>query len=214
MSKEQTSIQKAMKMSRDGKQQLLRAIKQAAHDNEALYWGCSQAVLSALQKHLNLGNGEAFKAASALAGGVCRSWEVCGALLGGVMAIGLAYGRANYEVGKICLEQTEYQEAMLRGKKLCEKFQEKFGSLRCADVASLVRGTDYKYPRYNTLERLENHARCGYVTGLTAQFAAEVILEPTKSFEADITSLLEDIKEDLDQVRKKQVNLNSAPVGN
>jgi hypothetical protein len=54
-------------------------------------------VLSALQRNLNIGNGKTFKAATSFAGGVAGKHEVCRALLGGVMAIRLVYGRAKWE---------------------------------------------------------------------------------------------------------------------
>lgn len=204
MPKEGVTLHEAMKMTPAEKQQLITAIRHEAHDNEVLYWGCSQAVLSALQKHLNLGTSESFKAVTALAGGVARSREVCGAVLGAVVAIGLAYGRGQYESGKVGFEQPDFIESLLRGKKFCDRFKEKFGSLRCADIVSKIRGADWNYPRYNTIERLENHARCGYVTGTAAAFAAEVILEPRAAFEAEIDSIIGQTKEDLGAAQEQQ----------
>ena len=54
MSAEQTTLKKALKMGKEEKQQLIEAIKKEAHNNEVLYWGCSQAVLSALQRQQEL----------------------------------------------------------------------------------------------------------------------------------------------------------------
>lgn len=193
------SIQEAREMGEKDKEEFVRAIEGRAHDSEVLYWGCSQAVLKALQQHFNLGDGEAFKAATAFGGGVARTREVCGALLGGVMVIGLAYGRAQYEAGKIALEQPEYLEAMLRAKRLCERFKEIFGALRCDEVRLSV-GRIVEEAGYNTLESLEDHAKCGDVTGPTARLTAEIILEPTASFAPDIEERLERIK----QVRQQQ----------
>lgn len=204
MSKERISVQEAKEMTEEEKEQLLRTIEQHAHDCEVIYWGCAQAVLDALQRHFNIGGGEVFKSASALAGGVSGTHEVCGALLGGVMAIGLAYGRAKFEVGKVCREQLDYLEATTRAAKLCDRFKEKFGSLRCNDIFFSIRGADYKeYPRYNTIENFEDHAKCGDVTGPTARLAAEIILQPTELFVAEMNPILEDIA----QVRKLQKDL-------
>lgn len=187
MSKQRISLQKANEMSKEEKEQLIRAIEQKAFDNEVVYWGCSQAVLDALQQYLDLGDGEAFKAASAFVGGVAGMREVCGALTGGVMAIGLAYGRAKFEAGKVGLEQPDYVEARVRAGRLCDRFKEKFGSLRCSDIKVSIRGADYKeYTSYNTIEAFEDHAKCGDVTGPTACLAAEIILQPTELFVAEI----------------------------
>jgi len=201
MPKESMSVQKARELSQEEKEQLFRTIEQYAYDAEVIYWGCSQAVLDALQRHLNLGNGETFKAASAFAGGVARTREVCGALLGGIMVIGLAYGRTKFEAGKVGLEQSDYLEAQVRASRLCERFKEKFTSLRCDDVRRLVREPDFKeYTRYNTLESFEDHSKCGNVTGPAARLAAEIILLPKEVFATEINAQLEDLA----QLRKLQ----------
>ncbi len=201
MSKECISLQNAKEMSKEEKEKLIRTIEQHAHDNEVTYWGCSQAVLDALQRHLNLGNGETFKAASALVGGVAGMREVCGALIGGVMAIGLAYGRAKFEAGKVGREQPDYVEAQVRATRLCDRFRERFGSPICRFVRYSVREPGFKeHTNYDTIEQFEDHAKCGDVTGPTARLAAEIILQPTESFVAEINAKLEEIA----QVRKLQ----------
>ena len=201
MSQEPISPQKARKMSEEEKEELIRKIEQDAHDNEIKYFGCSQVVLDALQRHLNIGNGGAFKAASALAGGVATKREVCGALIGGVMAIGLAYGRAKFEAGKVGREQPDYVEAQVRATRLCDRFRERFGSPICRFVRYSVREPGFKeHTNYDTIEQFEDHAKCGDVTGPTARLAAEIILQPTESFVAEINAKLEEIA----QVRKLQ----------
>ena len=75
------------------KDELISSIEYDANFNEVHYHGCSQAVLDAMQKNLGIGNVEVFKSASAMAGGICSMGEVCGAVTGGIMAIGLVYGR-------------------------------------------------------------------------------------------------------------------------
>jgi len=57
------------------------------------YSGCSQSVLLALQEAFDTGNMESFKAATVLSGGVARKGETCGALIGGLLALGLVIGR-------------------------------------------------------------------------------------------------------------------------
>jgi C_GCAxxG_C_C family probable redox protein len=198
MSKEPISIQEARKVSEEAKEELIRKIEQDARSNEVEYFGCCQVVLDALQRNLNIGNGGAFKAASALLGGVAMTREVCGALVGGVMAIGLVYGRASLETGKVGPENREFLEARVRGSRLCDRFKEKFGSLRCADVMVSVGRKDF--PRFNTVEAFEDHAKCENVTGPAARFATEIILQPTELFADEINALLDDMR----QIRKQQ----------
>ena len=139
MSKLFVTVQEAKEMSKEEQEELLDAIEKDAHDNEVTYWGCSQAVLASLQQHLKIGSVESFKAMSPFAGGVARTHEMCGALLAGVMAIGLVYGRSKFEPGKVAMEQFDMMEAEVRGNKLCQRFKEKFGSFECPDVYAFVR---------------------------------------------------------------------------
>ena len=50
-------------------------------------------MLLSLQEEFGLGDIQSFKAATVLTGGVVRRGETCGALLGALMALGLAMGR-------------------------------------------------------------------------------------------------------------------------
>lgn len=201
MSEEGISVQKAREMSREEKEKLIRIIEQEARDNEVVYWGCCRSVLKALQRHLNLGDAEVAKAASPFPAGVAGMGEICGALIGAVMAIGLAYAKGEFEAGKVNLEQPEDMEAIVRASKFGERFKEKFGCVRCSDVWPAVRGAHYKeYPDFGSIEAFEDHAWCGDVTGPAARLAAEIILQPTELFADGINAFLEQIR----QVRKLQ----------
>ena len=155
-------------MSEGEKEQLMRKNEQDAYNAKATCWGCSQVVVDVLRRYLNLGDEQLFKATSAFASGIASIGETCGALMGGVMTIGLAYGRTRFEHGGICLEQPDYLEAAARAGRLCDKFREKFGSLTCRVVRASIRGrpVDEDFRDY-TLERLTqtflDHHRCGNV---------------------------------------------------
>ena len=110
-------------------------------------------------------------------------------------------GGAKFEAGKVATENPEFIEALLRANKFCQRFREKFGSLRCSDVKVSVRGENYKeYTRYNTIESFEDHAKCGDVTGPAARLAAEIILQPKDLFLGEINAFLKDLY----QVRQLQ----------
>jgi len=72
------------------KKELLEKIEQAAHNYERDYHGCSRCVLRSLQEHLNLGDDFTLQASTPLAVGIAFQGKTCGALLGGLLAIGLA----------------------------------------------------------------------------------------------------------------------------
>jgi C_GCAxxG_C_C family probable redox protein len=77
----------------EGAAGLMTKIGEKAYVYERTYHGCSQCVLAALQESLGVGSQDSFKAATALAGGIARMGSTCGALVGGIMGIGLAFGR-------------------------------------------------------------------------------------------------------------------------
>ena len=204
MAKESFSLDKFKKIDIKKKQQLLVEIEKDAHDKEVEFWGCGQAVLSALQEYLDFGNEQTFKAATALAGGVVGMREFCGALLGGILAIGLAYGRSKFEPGLINREQWESQEATVRANELCNRFTEMFGSPICRYVRLAVREPGFKdYINLNTIENFETYAKCGDVTGPAARIAAEIILEPTETFEQETNARIEEIV-NIRQLMKKK----------
>ncbi len=74
----------------------IQRAKENAHENDR-HSGCSQGVLLSLQEEFGIGNNEVFKAATVLSGGVARSGETCGALIGALMALGLVVGREKME---------------------------------------------------------------------------------------------------------------------
>ena len=175
----------------EDKQQLLMKIEREARDNEIKYWGCSQAVVDALQRNLRLNGTDIFKAASALAGGVASNHEACGALTGGVIAIGLAYGRTKYEPGKVSAEQVDWLECMTRAGRFCDRFRERFGGLNCREVRASVGFDPDATLAQLTPERFKKHDRCGEATGTAARLAAEIILESMELYAAEIKAILD-----------------------
>ena len=69
---------------------------------------------------------------------------MCGAVISGIQAIGLKYGRVDKSVDR--------RPTMEQSGKLIDEFQERFGSFRCHE---LVRD----FPDFNSRERKEYCAR-------------------------------------------------------
>ena len=177
--------------NQDERAQLLIQIEEQASNNEKDYWGCSQAVLEALQTNFDIGNVGTFMAASAFAGGIASNRAACGALIGGVMAIGVAYGRKQYEPGKVGIEQPDLVECSSRARQLCDRFREQFGSLRCQEIRTKMGFTDNAGTAELTPQRFRDHDRCGYVAGVAARLAAEVILEPSELYQPQVEASLD-----------------------
>ncbi|MCS7108376.1 MAG: C-GCAxxG-C-C family protein [Sulfolobales archaeon] len=156
---------------------ILNDVETLAKDLDLKYHGCSQMALKALQEVLGIEDGNAFKAASALAGGVARGGEVCGALLGALMAVSLVYGRDKLEPTYL---SKNYLKAMEVGYKVFDGFKEHFGSVRCRDIHMRL------FNRYYNLrdpgeagEFFSSGAinKCADVVAVAARLAAKAIIE-------------------------------------
>jgi C_GCAxxG_C_C family probable redox protein len=86
---------------------------------------CSQSVFSAFAGRLGLDEQTAIKIASPFGGGVARQGQVCGAVTGALMALGLARGSSTPE-GK----ETIYKIS----QEFLRLFQEKQGTILCRDL--------------------------------------------------------------------------------
>jgi len=131
-------------------------------------------------KNLGLEDMATFKATTGLSGGLGRTGEsACGALAGGVMAIGLVYGRDKLER---TADSDAYKETMRRAGILCDRFAEEFGSTKCHDVQLKMYGKAWNMRDPNVYEdlraTLDKDNRCADVTGRAAELAAEAISEP------------------------------------
>jgi C_GCAxxG_C_C family probable redox protein len=86
-------------------------------------------VLLAVSQQLGIENPLIPRIATAFGGGPGRSGEVCGAVVGATMCIGIRYGREN--------SQESDAEANARAKQFVEEFRERMGSLRCRDLTGV-----------------------------------------------------------------------------
>ena len=114
----------------------LDELEKKAGDYEELFASCSQGTLLALQEHFNLGNAEVLKAATAMPGMALRG-DTCGAVVAGIMALGLAFGR----------EKADDMAAVTRttsaARKLCKRFEAEFGGCNCRDVQHGIFGRSF-----------------------------------------------------------------------
>jgi C_GCAxxG_C_C family probable redox protein len=134
-----------------------------------------------LQERLNVGSKEVFKAGSALAGGVARRGETCGALTGAIMAIGSLVGRERLE------DREQLKASMEPAERVYALFKEKVGHTLCSEIHKIRYGKVYRLFVPEEMEAFHNmggHDRegCPEVCGIAARIAAEVILDMKKEF--------------------------------
>jgi C_GCAxxG_C_C family probable redox protein len=103
--------------------------------------------------------------------------STCGALVGGIMGIGLAFGREALEDSAT---SQGYARAMELGGELCRRFEKEFGSTQCWDIQKSLfgRSFDLRDPQEREAFRVAGgYEKCPYVAGKAAELAAEMILE-------------------------------------
>jgi len=85
-------------------------------------FNCAQSVLAAFAGQLGLDESRALMLASPFGGGVSRRGEVCGAVSGALMVLGLAQG-ADTPAGK--------ESAYLLGQDFLQRFEARHGTILC-----------------------------------------------------------------------------------
>ncbi len=97
-------------------------IAEAAASIFSQNYNCSQSVFSVFATQYGLDEKTALKLASPFGGGVARRGELCGAVAGALMALGLVHG-ADKPAGK--------EEIYRLSQELMRRFEEKNGSILC-----------------------------------------------------------------------------------
>jgi len=155
------------------REKLLDRVAWAAYYNDRVYEGCSRSVLEALQHHLHLGDGEALKASTALAAGVARMGESCGALMGGIMAIGLVVGCEELE------NIQAYRDTMEASYEMYNRFKEEVGSTICFEIQKGLFGRSFDFKRDEEAEewyKVGGLEKCPMICAIAARIAADIIL--------------------------------------
>ncbi len=129
----------------DGQKRIQRAATLAG-DYEAEAISCAQGTIAALHEVFDLPGDRALfiKAATYLPGLVSRG-EACGAVIAGLLALGLGMGKS--KLSDPSYETPEAKDEARRRKVLawefCEEFKKEWGSTSCADIRPLIMGREY-----------------------------------------------------------------------
>ncbi len=91
-------------------------------------YNCAQAVLDALREAVGLDEDLALKIATGLGAGMGRKQEVCGAVTGGILVLGLRRGRSSTG------DHSATEQTYLRIRELMDRFPAKHGSCLCREL--------------------------------------------------------------------------------
>jgi len=156
------------------KEEFLDRIEKEAHDYERDFHGCSRCVLKPLQDHLGLGDNSSLKASTTLAAGVAMRGETCGALLAGLLAVGIVTASED-------LKDTDaLNDSLVSGFRLAKKFETEFGTTNCTKLQTEKLGKFYSLAdpeQYKAFIEAGGYRECPKVVGKTARMTAEFIID-------------------------------------
>lgn len=124
--------------------------KRAAIEKFRRGYNCAEAVLEAFLETV-APQAPCTAVASPFGGGMARSGGACGALVGGLMAIGLRYGRRFPE------DNDGKERATKLGSQFLEQFRRAAGTTLCAELTGCLLNTaegSKTFHRENTKERV------------------------------------------------------------
>lgn len=106
-------------------------------------WNCAQSVLGVFCEDLGMDKETALKLASGFGAGMARRQEVCGAVSGALMVLGLKHGQARED--DKAAKETTYR----LGREVMDRFQAEFGSCLCRELLpGLDLATEAGHQRY------------------------------------------------------------------
>jgi C_GCAxxG_C_C family probable redox protein len=130
---------------------------------------CAESVLLAVKNELDSKGGQVIpRIATGFGGGISRNGDVCGALIGGVMAMSLALGRDTGEQSREpCYSAVD---------RFYNDFRNRFGSCKCRELTNANLKTKDGAAVYQT----EVHAEvCTPIVAWSAKRARDIIKETT-----------------------------------
>jgi len=88
-------------------------------------------VIKILGEDLDFDKDQAAKMATPFGGGVARFGTICGALVGGAMALGFCYGRTRAE------EKEKREKTYAKVQEMLREFQKDFKTIQCHELIQL-----------------------------------------------------------------------------
>ena len=161
-------------LDNESRDELLDKIEKAAHDYERDFHGCSRCVLKPLQDHLNLGDDASLKASTTMAAGVAMRGETCGALLGGLLAVGIATASEDFQ------DVNALTNSLASGFRLARIVEKEFGTTNCTKIQTDKLGRFYSLAdpeQYKAFIEAGGYRECPKVVGKIARMTAEFILD-------------------------------------
>ena len=91
-------------------------------------YNCAQSVLWSFRQELGMDADVSLKIACGFGAGMARRQDICGAVTGGIMVLGLKYGRGEKQ------DRTATEETYAKTQELMHRFEAKHGTCSCRQL--------------------------------------------------------------------------------
>ena len=125
---------------------------------------CAESVLTTVSDEVGIISPLIPRIATGFCGGIARTRGICGAVAGGVMALGIVYGRDNAEQSN----ETVYEKV----QQFLRAFEEEYKSTNCFELTGCDLSTEEGRQAFVDKGVLE---KCRQFTGKAASLAAKFI---------------------------------------
>ena len=141
--------------------------EELARENFLNGYNCAESVFAAFSDVTGYTREQSAALASSFGAGLGRMREVCGALSGVCMVIGVLYG--TYDRNDIDAKAEHYRLV----QKFCKKYAEDWGTIKCWQILGKPEGPEEPVPERHTREYIESRPciRCvGYAARMLDEF--------------------------------------------
>jgi C_GCAxxG_C_C family probable redox protein len=166
-------------LNRDGvisrKHEILDRVQLRGEEYEYLSHSCAKGSALAVMDEFGLGNMEIIKALSPFPG-FGMTGLICGAVTGGLIALGLYFGSEDL------LNYDGTGRTMTAARKFIPRFEEEMGSVLCPKIQEDVIFSRYMDPRgsqenFEAFIRAKGYEKCALPPGIGARIASQIIIE-------------------------------------
>jgi C_GCAxxG_C_C family probable redox protein len=156
-------------------QEVYQRLESKVEETLPMCGNCAQTTFLSLQEEFDLEGEEVLKALTSFPGIALRG-ETCGAVTGGLMVLGLIYGRDKNNLNN----WQAYLDSLPPSRKFCHNFEEEFGSTMCGEIIETEFGRAFdlaepveamQWVKCGALEK------CGRVIAKGVHLVVEIILD-------------------------------------
>ena len=129
------------------------------------HFNCSESMLLAFSKELKVESPIIPMIATPFGSGIGRLCQECGVLTGGIMVIGLIYGRKKAE------ETVKREESYTLSRAFYNQFNEKVGTVKCIEI----QGSNLLDLEASRIRATERHKLCTHVLDVSVRLLVDLI---------------------------------------